>query len=190
MPINFSRRAVSLDQSADEAVLIQQVVKGDADRFAVLVQRYERVIYSVAYRMLHERAAAEDAAQMAFVRAYEKLATFDRHQHRFFSWIYRIVVNECLNQRRRPATESLRLVPPVMRDPGEGLDREKRRAALQQAIEALVPEHRDVIVLRHYGDNSYDEIAAMLGIPVVTVKSRLYAARQRLADMLADLRTA
>ena len=162
-----------MDQSADEGVLIRQVVEGETDRFGVLVQRYERVVYNVAYRMLHDRAA-----------------TFDRHQHRFFSWIYRIVVNECLNQRRRPATESLRLVPPVTRDPGEGLDRERRRVALQQAIDALGPEQRDVIVLRHYGDCSYDEIAAALGIPVVTVKSRLYVARQRLANMLADLRTA
>jgi RNA polymerase sigma-70 factor (ECF subfamily) len=179
-----------LHQSADEGVLIQQVVDGDADAFGILVHRYERVVYSVAFRMLRDRAAAQDAAQVAFIRAYEKLATFDRHQHRFFSWIYRIVVNECLNQRRKPATESLRLVPPVMRDPGDGLDREKRRVALRQAMEALVPEHREVIVLRHYGDCSYDEIAAALGIPVVTVKSRLYAARQRLATLLADLRTA
>jgi RNA polymerase sigma-70 factor (ECF subfamily) len=179
-----------LHQNADEGVLIQRVVDGDVQGFGVLVQRYERVVYSVAYRMLRDRAAAQDAAQVAFIRAFEKLATFDRQQHRFFSWIYRIVVNECLNQRRRPATEPLRLVPPIHGDPGEGLDREKRRAALQQAIEALVPEHRDVIVLRHYGDYSYDEIAASLGIPVVTVKSRLYAARQRLADMLADWRTA
>lgn len=179
-----------MHQSADEGVLIQQVVDGDAEAFGILVQRYERVVYSVAFRMLRDRAAAQDAAQVAFIRAYEKLPTFDRHQHRFFSWIYRIVVNECLNQRRKPATESLRLVPPVMLDPGEGLDREKRRVALVQAMEALVPEHREVIVLRHYGDCSYDEIAAALGIPVVTVKSRLYAARQRLATLLADLRTA
>jgi len=190
MATNFSAPAVSLDQSADEGGLIRQVVEGETDRFEVLVQRYERVVYNVAYRMLHDRAAAQDAAQIAFIRAFEKLSTFDRHQHRFFSWIYRIVVNECLNQRRRPATESLRLVPPVRRDPGESLDRERRRVALQKAIEALPPEHRDVVVLRHYGDCSYDEIAATLGIPMVTVKSRLYSARQRLADMLADLRTA
>jgi RNA polymerase sigma-70 factor (ECF subfamily) len=187
---NFSRAAVSLHQNADEEVLIQQVVDGDVDTFGVLVQRYERVVFSVAYRMLRDRAAAQDAAQVAFIRAFEKLATFDRHQHRFFSWIYRIVVNECLNQRRKAPTESLRLVPPVSDDPGEGLDRENRRAALRHAIDGLVPEQRDVIVLRHYGDCSYDEIAVALGIPVVTVKSRLYAARQRLADMLAGLRSA
>ena len=190
MAINFSRRAVSLDQSADEEALIRQIVDGDVQAFGALVQRYERVVFSIAFRMLRERAAAQDAAQVAFIRAFEKLATFDRQQHRFFSWIYRIVVNECLNQRRRPVTESLRLVPPVIGNPGEDLDREKRRVALRQAIGALAPEHRDVIVLRHYGDCAYDEIAAALGIPVVTVKSRLYAARQRLADMLSDLRTA
>jgi len=176
-----------LHQNADEGALIQRVVDGDVQGFEVLVLRYERVVYSVAYRMLRDRAAAEDAAQVAFIRAFEKLATFDRQQHRFFSWIYRIVVNECLNQRRRPATESLRLVPPVHGDPGEGLDRERRRVALRQAVEALAPEQRDVIVLRHYGDCSYDEISAALGIPVITVKSRLYAARHRLADILAGV---
>ena len=172
----------------DDARCVAGCLAGDSGQFEPLVKRYERVLFSVAYRMTGDYEDARDATQNAFVRAFVKLHQFDPAQ-RFFSWIYRIVVNECLNQRRRPATESLRLVPPVTRDPGEGLDRERRRVALQQAIEALGPEQRDVIVLRHYGDCSYDEIAAALGLPVVTVKSRLYVARQRLADMLAELRT-
>lgn len=179
-----------LHQHDDDSSLIQRVADGDIEAFGGLVRRYEHVVYAVAYRMLRNRSAAQDAAQVAFIRAFEKLATFDRQQ-RFFSWIYRIVVNECLNQRRRPEPEpvTVRLVPPVSRDPGERLDGERRRVALQAAIDALTPDHREVIVLRHFGECSYDEIAARLGIPVVTVKSRLYTARQRLADMLVTLRT-
>ncbi len=178
-----------LHTNTDDLELIATVAGGDTDAFAALVARYERVIYSVALRMLRDRAAAQDAAQTTFIRAYEKLGTFDRQQ-RFFSWLYRIAVNECLNQRRRPVTESLSLVPPVTPDPGEHLDGERRKAALREAIEALPPDQRDVIVLRHFGDCSYDEIARALGIPAVTVKSRLYTARQRLADQLVSLRTA
>lgn len=178
-----------MSQNVDEPTLVQRVADGDTEAFGVLVQRYERVVFSVAYRMLRDRAAAQDAAQTAFIRAFEKIGTFDR-EHRFFSWIYRIVVNECLNQRRRPVSESLRLVPPVTGDPGERLDGERRRVALREAIDALPPDQRDVIVLRHLGESSYDEIAEALGIPVATVKSRLYMARQRLADRLAGLRNA
>ncbi|BCS31822.1 RNA polymerase sigma factor [Luteitalea sp. TBR-22] len=162
---------------------------GDVNAFEALVGRYERVLFSVAYRMLHDRDAAQDATQTAFIRAYEKLATYDR-QHRFFSWIYRILVNECLTQKRRPRPDALDAVPPVSRDPGSALDEARRRDALRKAIAELTPEHRDVVLLRHFGELSYDEVAATLGIPVVTVKSRLYAARQRLADKLAALKVA
>lgn len=178
-----------MHQHDDDSSLIQRVADGDTEAFGGLVQRYERVMHGVAYRMLRDRAEAQDATQVAFIRAYEKLATFDRQQ-RFFSWIYRIVVNECLNQRRRPVPVPLRLVPPVHGDPADRLDRERRRLALHAAIDTLPPDSRDVIVLRHFGECSYDEIAEALGIPVATVKSRLYTARQRLADMLVTLRTA
>ena len=177
-------------QDRNEGAVIERVMAGDADAFAQLVSRYERVLFSVAYRMLHERAAAQDATQTAFIRAYEKLATYDR-QHRFFSWIYRILVNECLTQKRRPqAADSLDLAPPILHDPAVDLDAARRRAALRKAIAELTPDHRDVVMLRHFGELSYDDVAATLGIPVVTVKSRLYAARQRLAEKLADLRAA
>lgn len=178
-----------MQQDRDEQAVIDRVMAGEPNAFGELVGRYERVLFSVAYRMLQERASAQDATQTAFIRAYEKLATYDR-SHRFFSWIYRILVNECLTQQRRRPTDSLDAVPPVMHDPGAVLDEARRRHALRQAIAELSPDHRDVVMLRHFGELSYDEVAATLGIPVVTVKSRLYAARQRLADRLAALKVA
>lgn len=176
-------------QDQHEHAVILRVMAGEVDAFGELVARYERVLFSVAYRMLEDRAAAQDATQTAFMRAYEKLATYDR-QHRFFSWIYRILVNECLTQQRRRRTDSLDAVPPVERDPGATLDATRRRDALRKAIADLTPDHRDVVMLRHFGELSYDDVAATLGIPVVTVKSRLYAARQRLAETLAALKAA
>ena len=126
--------------------------------------------------------------QNAFVKAYENLASFDQGQ-RFFSWIYQILRNECLNVLR-----SRRPFAPLPEDmaaqgsPGDALDEEQRRAAVQAALMALPDEQREVVLLRHFTELSYDEIAASTGVPVKTVKSRLYSARQRLATLLSNER--
>ena len=129
---------------------------------------------------------ARDATQTAFIRAYEHLDSYDPG-HKFFTWIYRILINECLNILRarrpnEPVSEDLAGERDVHRiDP---IDAEKRRKAIQKAILALPVDYRQVIVLRHFAELSYEEIAATVGIPVKTVKSRLFSARQRLGEHL------
>jgi RNA polymerase sigma-70 factor (ECF subfamily) len=185
---NFSPARVYVSQDADDRALVRTCLDGDRDAFGAIVERYQRVLFTVAVRMLGNRDDANDATQNAFVKAYQHLRSFDPGR-RFFSWIYRILVNECQNQMRdRRPVEPLPPDLAVGDSPADALDAEERRRRVQSAIVALPPDYREVIVLRHFGELSYDEIADALGVTTEIVKSRLHTARQRLSRMLVDER--
>jgi RNA polymerase sigma-70 factor (ECF subfamily) len=97
---------VYLDQSVTDAAAVRRCLDGDHAAFEAIVGRYQQVLFNVALRTLGDYEEARDAAQNTFVKAYEKLGSYDP-QRRFFSWIYRILMNECLNLRRRPARHLL-----------------------------------------------------------------------------------
>lgn len=170
----------------DDVVLIQRCLAGNTTAFEPLVARYHRPLFNLAARLLGSRDDAMDATQNAFVKAFEHLGSFDQRQ-KFFSWIYQILRNECLNalRSRRPST-------PLPEDlvasgsPADAVVRKQQAAAVQSALMALSDDQREVVLLRHFTELSYDEIAVTTGVPVKTVKSRLYSARQRLADLLAQ----
>jgi len=168
----------------DDLDCVERCLRGETAAFRPLVERYQRLLYAVALRMLGNREEATDAAQTAFVRAYQKLRTFDR-RHKFFSWLYRILVNECLNVRR-----NLRRFQPIdpalvaPDDPEAGVEQAELRQAVETALLQLPVAQREVVVLRHYGDLSYHEIAEVLHVAEKTVRSRLYSARQRLGELL------
>ena len=176
-------------QDIDDAALVTRSLGGDQAAFGVLVERYQRPLYTVAYRMLSNPDDARDATQTAFVKAYERLSTFDSNL-RFFSWIYRIVINECLNllRNRRPE-EALTPALAASGSPFETAVSHEQRAQVQAALLQLSPDYRAVVVLRHFGGLSYDEMASALGVPAKTVKSRLHTARQRLGELLLGWRT-
>ncbi len=171
-------------QDHEDQEAIARCLRGDTAAFAGLVERYERVLFSVALRMLGDAEDARDATQDAFVKVFQRLGDY-RPEHRFFSWIYRILTNECLNtlRARRPQEPD---VPDVAIAGGvlQALELEERRRAVQAAINALPRDYRDVLILRHFAELSYDEVAETLAIPVKTVKSRLYTARQQLGHRL------
>ena len=173
-------------QDSDDAALVGRSVAGDAAAFEALVLRYEGLLFGVALRMLGDYDEARDATQAAFIKAYRKLRSFDP-RYRFFSWIYRILLNECLNaQRDRRLHEPIAPELPAVGTPLDHLESSERRHRVQQALLTLPADYRQVVVLRHFAELSYDDIAATLGIPVKTVKSRLYTARQRLIELLLD----
>jgi RNA polymerase sigma-70 factor, ECF subfamily len=173
----------SLRDREDEQV-IARCVGGDTAAFASLVERYERVLFSVALRMLGDPEDARDATQDAFIKVFQRLGDY-KPEHRFFSWIYRILTNECLNtlRARRPQDPEIPDLA-ITSDALEALELEERRRAVQAAIIALPRDYRDVLILRHFGELSYEEVADTLAIPVKTVKSRLYTARQQLGQRL------
>ena len=175
-----------LSQDVEDAALVSRCLDGDHRAFELLVERHQRALFTVAARMLGNRDDAADATQNAFVRVYQNLGTYDPH-HRFFSWIYRILVNECLNvlRGRRPSDESAEAQIDLSGGPLEALQASERRQQVQRALLMLPPDLRAVIVLRHYAGLSYEEIGeAVGGLPAKTVKSRLYSARQRLGQLL------
>ena len=175
----------------DERHLIRRCLDGDAAAFEPLVERYHRPLFRVAARMLGDREEARDVTQTAFLKAYVALASCDG-ERRFFSWIYRIVVNECLNTLR--SRRSMQPVPlddgqlPWAAAPRDSAEAGERHARIRGALLQLTAEQRDVIVMRHFAELSYGEIAAEAGIPEKTVKSRLFSARQRLCELLAGER--
>jgi len=169
----------------DDADLVSRCLGGDVQAFEPLVLRYQRVLFNVAWRMLGDREEARDVVQGAFVKAWEKLGTFDP-RYRFFSWIYRIVVNESLNARgRRPPLQPLEADLPSPGGPEVELRDRERSDCVQAALRRLSGDDREVIVLRHFADLSYAEIGEALGLAEKTVKSRLHEARRRLGRALA-----
>ena len=160
---------------------------GDPGAFEPVVRRYERVLFRVALRLTGDYEDARDATQNAFVKAFEQLHRYDG-KHRFFSWIYRIAVNECLNLRRsrRPEEALTETFAEVDTHPGpfEEAERAEARSRIDGAMAQLSFEYREVIALRHFGDLSYEEMAEAIGVPEKTVKSRLFSARHRLAGLL------
>jgi RNA polymerase sigma-70 factor (ECF subfamily) len=181
---NFSAPAGYLAQDAEDHDAVARCLAGDAAAFEAIVTRYQRVFFTVAMRMLGDYDEANDATQNAFVSAYRRLDTYDAERP-FFSWIYRILVNGCLNDRRdRRHHEPLTPEMATVESPADLVEAGERRRRVQQAILALSVEYRQVIVLRHFTELSYDEIAEVVGVPAKTVKSRLHTARERLEQIL------
>jgi RNA polymerase sigma-70 factor (ECF subfamily) len=169
----------------DDNELVSRSLAGDSDAFGELVERYQRVLFQLAYRVLHDREEARDATQAAFVRAWTHLPQFDRSR-RFFSWIYRIQLNEALNRRtrQRPHEELDPNLSSNADDPADAHARDRTQALIADALLELSAESRDVVILRHWLNLSYEEIAEQVHVPPKTVKSRLFTARQKLAAIL------
>lgn len=170
--------------SANDAELVERCLGGDSRAFEPLVEKYQKVLFNVALRMVGNREDARDLAQTAFLKAYDGLASYDVNR-KFFSWIYRILVNESINflKRRRMGQELPReLASPE--DPAQGLYSSELRGQLQAALAKLAKEQREVLILRHFAELSYCEIGQTLNLPEKTVKSRLHTARQRLLELI------
>lgn len=168
---------------ADDARLVHETLAGNLRAFEQLVDRYQKQVYTVAFRITGNAADAEDVAQSAFLKAFEKLRSFNP-RFKFFSWLYRIAVNEALNSEKRQRYHDTLDESTVA---GEGLEElVDRDGIIQRCIQRLTPDHRSVLVLRHFEDLSYEEIAETLRLPVKTVRSRLFAARTVLRELLTQ----
>lgn len=170
--------------------LIVRARRGETAAFGELVRRTQTAVFNVCYRLLGERREAEDLAQEAFLRAFERLATFDMERP-FLPWMRRVAANHCLNHlaARPPAPLALdeaRDQADAGPTPAALAEQHEQTARLRQALCALPPHYRAVIELRHFQELSYADIAATLQRPVSDVKSDLFRARQLLAKKLTD----
>lgn len=180
-------------QSDDK--LIARAQEGDSHSFDLLVRRYQRKIYFLAYRMVKSHDAADDVAQETFIKAYFAIKSF-RIGYSFYTWLYRICMNLSINFLRRqklviPESQFEEQVSPLEKeasgaDPSSQLALKEIESKIEKAIDSLPPKYKAVLVLRLYEDMSYEEIARTLKISLGTVMSRLFRARERMQEMLKE----
>jgi len=175
-----------------DRVLVARYRNGDREAFAELVVRYQRPIYNAAFWVLRKAEDANDVTQDVFLKVAERLDDYDP-EYKFFSWIYRIAVNEALNLLRRNGREEA-LDDEIEIPAGESSNPERRAGEaelakrIQGALMHMATNDRLVLTLRHFSECSYQEIAEILDVDEKTVKSRLFEARNRLRRLLQDLR--
>jgi RNA polymerase sigma-70 factor (ECF subfamily) len=165
-----------------DRALVRRFLDGERAAGDELVNRFHRSLFNVALRMLGNVQDAEDVTQTTFGNAFAALESYDP-KYRFFSWIYRMTVNESLNtlkRRREVVSLDATFDVPAADGPPES-DAEER---VGRALLELKPDDRAVVVLRHFVSFSYEEISDVLDVPVKTVKSRLFTARERLRESL------
>jgi RNA polymerase sigma-70 factor, ECF subfamily len=179
--------------------LVGLALEGRESAFRELLARYERPIYTQIWRMVRDTGLAEDLAQEAFVRAFRALPSYNP-QHRFSSWIFRVAHNLTIDHLRKKRLDTVSLDAPRLgsqpeaspalqvASPGaspeeETLNRELG-AQIETAIDALRPEYRAAILLRHVEGRSYEEVAEILELPLGTVKTYIHRGRLELRELL------
>ncbi len=182
--------------------LVGAVLAGRRECFTDLVERYQGRLVNYLYRLLRNVDEAHELAQDVFLKVYQALDRYDP-TYRFSTWIFRVAQNAAIDQIRR---RRLKLVPLVRPEVGDGdshewelpgserdaygeLRNSERGEAIQEAIDGLPWEYRELIVMRHYGELSYEEIARIKRMPLGTVKNKLFRGRQALKEKLADFLT-
>ena len=180
------------EQAASDEVLARQaLIQGEA--FEELVRRYQNRIYSLAYRMTGDNVEAYDLTQDAFLRCYAALPSFNPSL-RFAPWLYRIATNLCINFlqssriRKGGADPELALqMPDRGKQPDSLYEEKEQRQRIHGAILNLPAKYRAVVILRHMQDKTYEEIATILDLPLNTVRTHLFRAREMLRRRLHEL---
>lgn len=183
--------AKSTDKAGPEptdADLIAATVNGDADAFETLVIKYERRVLNTAFRYLGESTAAEDAAQEIFLKVWRNAKRF-RGKSSFSTWLYRIVVNHCLNakaKRRKtlPLNEAVGEKGPNVE---ERYEKERTARAVREAVDGLPGRQRMALVLSKFEGRSYKEIAEIMSVSLSSVESLIFRAKRHLRKKLASL---
>ncbi len=178
----------------EDQELVQSILEGDQYAFSELVERYQRSVYNLTYRMLGNATEAEDAAQEAFLRAYQHLKRYDSSRS-FKTWLLSIASNYCIDRLRKRRLTWLSIDEPLpphpalnSQEPGpeETATINERSEAMQELLNELAPDYRAAVVLRYWYDMPYAEIAATLDTTESAIKSRLFRARQMLAESLSS----
>ncbi len=179
-----------------EHSLIQRAQKGDQDAFAALVEEHQRYIYNLALRVVKDENEALDLTQETFVRAWTALPNF-RRQSQFRTWLYRITTNLCYNRlpnlRRSlndlgdDVMEDIPETSSTLHNPAHESESNETRKYLHQAIRSLEENYRLLITLRYQNELSYEEIASTLNLPLGTVKTGIFRAKEQLRKSLVHL---
>ncbi|BCB02031.1 RNA polymerase sigma factor SigW [Bacillus sp. KH172YL63] len=179
---------------------IKQVLKGDQNAFAELVELYKDKVFQICYRMLGNRHEAEDIAQEAFIRAFVNIETFNQ-KRKFSTWLFRIATNLCIDRIRKKkpdyfldaevaGTEGLTMYSQVAADvqlPEDEVENMELQETIQMEISKLPEKYRSVIVLKYIEELPLQEISEILDLPLGTVKTRVHRGREALRKQLRSL---
>lgn len=172
-------------ETSDDLALVRKFKKGDEKAFNLLVRKYQKGIYRLCYRMLRNADDAADICQDVFVKAYLSMRRF-REKSSFYTWMYRIAVNTCIDfSKKRPRRELVKLEGHMV-NPEEGLKRGKARRAIDHAISKLPPKQRAVFVMRQYEGMSYQDIAKLTKRSVGALKANYHHAVFKLRELLKE----
>lgn len=189
-PLAFSLSAVA------DSDLVVRAIAGREDGFEELVRRYQRPIAAYVYRMVGDYDAALDLTQEVFIKVYNSLARY-RSEYKFSTWIYRIAHNASIDHLRRnnarledieragdDGSTYEKPLASASPTPEQLSERAERRAEIEEVVQNLPHAYRELIALRHAHDFSYDEIAEVTGLPLGTVKNRIFRAREAMREEL------
>ncbi len=179
--------------------LVKQALNGNESAYAELMNRYKKKIEIIVSRLVKKEFDVEDLVQEIFTKAFTSLSTF-KSEFSFSTWLYKIATNHCIDhiRKRKISTYSLdedleleddtvhREIPDWSKTPDYELIRKEKNEIIHQAINSLPEHYRKVIILRHFEDKSYEEIAKELKLPIGTVKVHLFRARELLYKKLKD----
>jgi RNA polymerase sigma-70 factor (ECF subfamily) len=174
-------------KESEDNNLVAGSLRGETRAFEKLVRKYQRMVFNVIYQVVRDFSDTEDLTQSVFVKVYENLEKFD-YRHKFYSWLYRIAINEALNfiQQKKVTYEIPEDYQSMDKTPDLVLNESEMVENIDRALAELDPNYRVLIVMRHFLDYSYKEIADVVRLPEQKVKSRLYMARQILARLILE----
>lgn len=180
-----------MDTVNTDEIIVERALTGDAEAFGEIVRRWERRIFALAYGMLGREEEARDATQETFLAAFRNLRGF-RGEAKVSSWLHRIAVNQCITRQRRAkvrsesalddeqAQSSNSFVAPLTLSPARVTEGAQLTQAVRLAVNSLPPELRQIVVMKEFEELTFREISEALGLPLSTVKSRLYTAMKQL----------
>ena len=183
--------------AASDRELVAIAVGGFDGSFEELVRRYQRPIAAYVYRMVGNYESALDLTQEIFIKVYNSLSRY-RAEFKFSTWIYKIAHNAAVDHLRRTSTREQSLVAGTESDsfelpiesgrltPEQESERKERRGEIESVVRALPANYRELIILRHSQDLSYEEIVEVTGLPLGTVKNRLFRAREMMRQQFVD----
>ena len=189
------------ETAPSDQTLVVQALAGEKKAFATLLERHRQAVFHITFQIVHNQEEARDLVQETFMKTFAGLATY-RSQYRFTTWLYKIAANCAIDALRKKKIDALSLDQPLetdegtvafevadpAADPEAELVAEERRLSIGAAIDALPKKYREVLVFRHREEKSYEEISAILKIPVGTVKARIFRARELLKKKLKHYR--
>jgi RNA polymerase sigma-70 factor (ECF subfamily) len=194
----MSANAIPLNLSAiADCELVARAIRGREDGFNELVRRYQRPIAAYVYRMVGDYDSALDLTQEVFIKVYRSLERY-RPEFKFSTWIYKIAHNASVDYLRRSASREQAITSEVDGEereltvmsrklsPEQEYAVEERRAEIERVVRQLPAVYRELIILRHQHDLSYDEIAEVMSLPLGTVKNRLFRAREMMRQQFVE----